>query len=515
MDRGACGCPRSSSNLLAPSKKRLVHTPIHQALGLDPCPLTWEIMQKAVEQRVRETASLDWKQAAYHEANPRWQFEACKDFAAMANSGGGWIVFGVTDKDDRADQLVGVKWSRSVEQRLRSVAVRRILPPLLGLEFIKVDPPEGSLPVVCLRVPAHGDSLRVVTPEENTFKVPYRNGPDTEFHGPREVGMALLSAVRSSAPAPASTPQVTPQTPLEQLKSWLGDQSQTIVLRDLIIAETKTVVSMVEGQPLIVKQLDGEAIEAALANYRDSVQPLIELMITGIWHDASGVHDQVWVDALQMLVTAGTAQALTTLFQKELLKARLYPAALLLFSAGIAAVVRGRENLFIRLCTDVFGVHPDDVRLRIPACQILHPWLVLDADTVRSLPRWNGARWTYPASHLLKTDTRAFFRNLIPDNTEFTDGFHGVEYRLGLLQEQTKAQSYPVGSPALSGEYVGELGWTFGSPRVPHAEVAFREAGKRNSAWPWTKRLGGTDAYEQTLLSHRKVLENYQYHRMR
>lgn len=452
-------------------------TPIHQALGLGPSPLTWSIMQRVVEERVAETADLDWKKVPYHTADQRWQYEASKDFAAMANSGGGWLVFGIADKDDRADALVGVQWSPAHEKRLRKVAVRRILPPLTGLEFFKVDPHGNGDPVVCLRVPGHKGSLHAVMPDENTFKVPYRNGPDTEFHGPAETGLALLSLAPGTVigAMPEATSEEVPLSPVDQLKSWLGLQDRTVAVHDLIMAEVETVVEAIEGQPLVLKPLDGEAFEDRLTNYRDSVQPLIELVITGMWHDHEGTHDQVWVDALQKLVAAGNSQAYGKHFQDLLMRARLYPALLLLHSAGVAGVVRGREQLFIRLCTDVTGMR-HDVQVRQPACQILHPWWVLDADWVNCMPRWGGGRWTYPASHLLKTDTRAFLHELIPDDGDFVEAFHGTEYRLGLLQQQTEEQGYP----ALSGEYVGERGWTFTRPSVPHAEIAFRSAGERS-----------------------------------
>lgn len=485
-------------------------TPIHRALGIDPCPLTWDLLQRVVQERVRETADLDWKKVAYHTADQRWQFEASKDFAAMANSGGGWIVFGIADQDDRADELIGVPWSASSEQRLRKVAVRRILPPLTGLDFTVVDAPEGGDPVVCLHVPGHRGSLHAVMPDENTFKVPYRNGPDTEFHGPREVGMALLAAIGASPPASQPPPESAPQTPLEQLKSWLGGAGRGLALHDLVMSESDAVVEAVRGQSLVVEPLDGDAFETTLSNYHDAVQPLVELVATGIWHDQAGAHDQVWLDALQKLVTAGSSDVVGQPFQQVLLKTRLYPALLLLLSAGVTCVVRGRESLFIRLCTEVTGVR-HDVRVRQPACQILHPWWVLEADWVNSMPRWEGGRWTYPASHLLKADIRPFFRELVPDDGDFASAFHGVEYRLGLLQEQTEERGYR----AMPGEYVGELGWTTARTSVPHAEVAFREAGERSRDWPWFERLGGESTYDSALLAHREVLEKYQYHRMR
>ncbi|MDA4827485.1 helix-turn-helix domain-containing protein [Kocuria rhizophila] len=76
-------------------------TPIHRALGLKPGDITWDLIECAVEQKVEEAVDLDWKQCDYLDSrNPQWQDEVAKDIAAMANSGGGWIVLGVAE--DRA-----------------------------------------------------------------------------------------------------------------------------------------------------------------------------------------------------------------------------------------------------------------------------------------------------------------------------------------------------------------------------------------------------------------------------
>ena len=70
-------------------------TPIHRVLGLEPGNISINLFKQAVEHSVEETADLDWKQVAYDSRKPRWDEEAAKDIAAMANSGGGWIVFGI------------------------------------------------------------------------------------------------------------------------------------------------------------------------------------------------------------------------------------------------------------------------------------------------------------------------------------------------------------------------------------------------------------------------------------
>lgn len=70
-------------------------TPIHRALGLEAGNASIDLIQQAIDHGVEETSDLDWKQAVYNSRKPNWDEEAAKDIAAMANSGGGWIVFGI------------------------------------------------------------------------------------------------------------------------------------------------------------------------------------------------------------------------------------------------------------------------------------------------------------------------------------------------------------------------------------------------------------------------------------
>ena len=85
---------------------------------------------------------------------------------------------------------------------------------------------------------------------------------------------------------------------------------------------------------------------------------------------------------------------------------------------------------------------------------------------------------------------------------------------MSLLHERTNA-SHPGAYRAMPGEYVGEQGWSWDDRNVPLAEIAFRDAGQRVPDWPWVRLLGGEDSYDQGLIDHRRVLENFKYHNMR
>lgn len=172
-------------------------TPIHRALGREPSPVTWELIEDAVREQVQEGADLDWKRALYSRDNPRWQEEAAKDIAAMANSGGGWVVFGIAEdgQTSAAAAITGVTWDQGDQQRLLRVAYNRIEPPVQGLQFTVVPGPsaDDSRSVVLMHVPDSAERPHLAGKADAAFVAPVRNGPETAFMSEREIERAFRS----------------------------------------------------------------------------------------------------------------------------------------------------------------------------------------------------------------------------------------------------------------------------------------------------------------------------------
>lgn len=77
-------------------------TSLHRYLGDAPGPLTGAMIDRAIAKRLREADDLDWKSKLPPlGAVPNSDFP--KDVAAMANSGGGALVFGVTENEGAAN----------------------------------------------------------------------------------------------------------------------------------------------------------------------------------------------------------------------------------------------------------------------------------------------------------------------------------------------------------------------------------------------------------------------------
>ena len=296
-----------------------------------------------------------------------------------------------------------------------------------------------------------------------------RHGVIINASGADELFTNLNESV--TALARLAEPPLTTAIAVTTLKRYLPDPVRRIDLYDLVTDAAVRVVDEIGHQP-VEMSLTNDDVEMLWNTHLAAVNPLACLLITGIWHDPDGVHDQLWLDTLQRLVDVGTAPL--SQWTSGLDTARLWPALVAMTAAGVACVQRGRDDLLIALATRVTGRLRSGGNGSVPAGQLLHTERVLGRQWVNAMPRWGGNQgWRYPASHLLKGDIRILFDELIPDEENFVDAFHGYEYRLGLIQE--RQQDNPLSYRALCGEYIGERGWTYSQPSVPIAEQKFVE----------------------------------------
>ncbi|WP_062316069.1 AlbA family DNA-binding domain-containing protein [Demequina maris] len=162
----------------------MTFTALHRALGLPPTPFTDAILDDAVAAGVAEAADLDWKsELPPAKGLPTTDFP--KDVAAMANSGGGIIVFGVREAQKAATERVDVgDFTEAYERTLRSAAITAITPPVFGLNVHRVGD-AGRLAVI-VEVPASVDGPHLIY-KNDYFAAPVRNDSDTVWMKERQI----------------------------------------------------------------------------------------------------------------------------------------------------------------------------------------------------------------------------------------------------------------------------------------------------------------------------------------
>jgi hypothetical protein len=135
------------------------------------------MIDAAVAQQLPENASLDFKAAMYSSCDLEAEFP--KDVAAMANSGGGVLVFGVRDGGDKADERCDPgDIGRDRIRKLESLVISGICPPVFNVEFLPLM--EATPPCLVVLIPDSASGPHLVYRNE-FFGASVRHGHKTTW----------------------------------------------------------------------------------------------------------------------------------------------------------------------------------------------------------------------------------------------------------------------------------------------------------------------------------------------
>jgi hypothetical protein len=203
-------------------------------------------------------------------------------------------------------------------------------------------------------------------------------------------------------------PALTTAMAVARLKRCLHDPARKIELHDLLMSYVEKISHTAQTQPTHLGQPDGQALQSIYDEYRSAALPLLLLLVTGVWHDTDGVHDQLWVDVVERLTTVRIP--IRSAYHDFLDRARHYPALLALTAIGVAAVARGREPLVLRLLVEAEARDWTRGGESAPLAQALHVNRILNKQIIDSFPRWGDdfTGWLYPrATYLRRTSGRS------------------------------------------------------------------------------------------------------------
>lgn len=251
---------------------------IHEQLGETPRDLDFALLRAAVNAKVTETESLDWKEALPAKGKePALEF--AKDVAAMANTRGGLIVYGVEEDGTAAAKAFNsVNNLDDAQRRLRQLAANGVHPMVPGLECIPLTSDDGADRVLVLVVPRSPDAPHVIG-VENRLGVPFRNGTATVWMREREIERAyadrfagrqavtrrltemieetaaMLDLSRSAWLIGASRPR----TPLPAVAGPLAASAVRTVLRSVLRRTVDILPTARSDRFALVRELDGNA----------------------------------------------------------------------------------------------------------------------------------------------------------------------------------------------------------------------------------------------------------------
>lgn len=154
----------------------------HSALGEQPGHLAWTFVEASLAQELRETDQLDWKSELPNKQNEKSQEEFAKDVAAMANTGGGVIVYGIQEERGQgtAKTLTPVDVSEPARRRLHQLIQHRTRPVVTGVTIEPLTEADDANGILTVVVPASPLAPHFVG-TDNHLGVPYREGAETHW----------------------------------------------------------------------------------------------------------------------------------------------------------------------------------------------------------------------------------------------------------------------------------------------------------------------------------------------
>ncbi|MFF5019544.1 helix-turn-helix domain-containing protein [Streptomyces sp. NPDC001165] len=170
-------------------------TRLHEFLGYPPGPVTYEMVAEAVQRKLGEGDDLDWKEAlpATSPVPGQWN-EFAKDVAAMANTRGGLLIYGVSD--DIA--MVGIDLDKVNDKQLGHWLRVHLQPTVSGVSYLRLPATDGSgKDVLVVDVPAsemaphflYGWQQR--DKDKTTFNAPFRHRDDTDYMAEHQIALAF------------------------------------------------------------------------------------------------------------------------------------------------------------------------------------------------------------------------------------------------------------------------------------------------------------------------------------
>lgn len=245
---------------------------------------------------------------------------------------------------------------------------------------------------------------------------------------------SLNEKVRALDDTSASHP-LSGKIAVATVKRYLADPSTRIRLHDLVHEETERVVSALTDAafPAQTNQQPVEEVRQRLAKYEAVTEALRSIFVTGCyWGESS--HVSLWTASLQRIANAGEERAGLV----YLLELRKYPALVLLYAGGIAAIAGEHYDTLAALLTKAQVV--DETNQRQPICSEVYAIGVVATDVARQLPGLE--RHHTPISDHLYGLLREPMREFTPSDEDYQQTFDRFEYLLALVHADINRRQY-------------------------------------------------------------------------
>jgi SIR2-like domain len=260
------------------------------------------------------------------------------------------------------------------------------------------------------------------------------------------------------------------------VKRFVVDQAARIRLHDLIYEETEKLMGNL-SEPIFrttSNRPPADELVDQIKRYKALSDVLLSVIVTGSFWGGSEHRDR-WTHIVQR--TVGTKE--THGGMDYLIRLRRYPALLLMYGSGIAALASGNFETFAAVLTGVKLRNDDNESKEL--CSVVYPQSVISKDIGQMLPGLD--RRHTPTNDHLHEVLRDYFREYLPNDEDYDYTFDRFEYYLGLVHADLNRKECEEGK--LWG-LVGRFGWRnrdFNTEQRIYLKVD-REIGAVGGDWP-------------------------------
>jgi hypothetical protein len=214
------------------------------------------------------------------------------------------------------------------------------------------------------------------------------------------------------------------RTAVTTIKRYLPTPTDKIRLHDLVVEERERAYERLGAEQFDYRSpVNVDALQRRLSFYEGSVEILLALLVTGC-HWGGKENHYLWVEAIERLGNCPMESGGMVVW----IQLQMYPAAILLYGGGIAAVANARYDTLATLLTKpvIAGTthQPSPALCRLDCIGVLPP------DAMNML---HGEKRHTPSSDYLYDRLRAPLRDLIPADDRYANAFDRLEYLIALV----------------------------------------------------------------------------------
>lgn len=212
------------------------------------------------------------------------------------------------------------------------------------------------------------------------------------------------------------------------LKKYLVEERYRIRLHDLVMEEVEKVYGELSSERFSSSMpYSSEAFIQRVHYYETFTEILVAMIIAGCyWGERS--HQYLWTNTIERIANTNKPKFFVSC-SPIWKKLSLYPALVLLYAGGIAALASERYDNFAALLIQPQVKELDRIK---PPALALYAWAVMDKEFSQQLLPNRGELYT-PLSDYLYELLREPLRDVLPQEDRYTRCFDRFEYLLALV----------------------------------------------------------------------------------